>query len=230
VDFRDWAACRRAAMRSSLPYVPSCAEHGMTRVVVKEFGLLSLKAWNSIKDCDSHLDVFRADASLKYASLNDVADSVKSIVAVMINALGLGTCRLVAEMAVFGVRRDLWAMSRAGVPIGVIVVKQPDGRKREAGQTVLDDPSALGELHDLMMQLPSFYGMKQALAFSRRWTSGAFAGCQMAKTTWTRKRKRRKGFRRRSNRRRECQEKMFLARRRARAVQRSTMSRRMPQA
>jgi hypothetical protein len=148
--------------RSSPTYVPTRAEHEMASVVVKEFGLLSLKAWNSIKGCDSHLDVSRADASLKYSWLNDVADSVKSVVAVLINALGLGACRLVAEMAVFDARRDLWAVSRAGVPIGVIMVKQPDGRKTEAGLTVLDDPSALGELHDLMMQLPSFYGMKQA--------------------------------------------------------------------
>ena len=53
----------------------------------------------------------------------------------------------------------MWVVTQNMMPIRVVEVKKPDKDSPPNGETILDEPTVLGELYDFQMQLPNFYGM-----------------------------------------------------------------------
>ena len=122
---------------------------------VKRFGLLEKDSFRLMKHYSMHLTP--TNSALSYASENDVAGFVKTLVSRVIVALELEDDLIVhSEIATFGIRHDRWVVTRSGLPIGVIEVKKPD---IEGGVKGLEHPNILGELYDFMRHLPNFYGI-----------------------------------------------------------------------
>jgi hypothetical protein len=60
----------------------------------------------------------------------------------------------VSELSIFGDRADLWVLRRRGVPVGVVEVKKPGGKKQPLDSTVV-----AGQIFDYMCRLREFHGL-----------------------------------------------------------------------
>ena len=140
------------------PSIPTDEEHEKVAFRVRDFGLLGQETFSEIKDFRTKLEVI--DGRITYVTENDIALTVRSFVASIVDALGLsGDIKVYTEIGVFKLRPDLWVVTLHAMPIGVIEVKKPDILGNE---TALDHPNVLGELYDFMKHLPNFYGVSPA--------------------------------------------------------------------
>lgn len=144
-------------LSTSPPSVPDASKHKPVSVSEdKDFGLLSPEAFGDVRHIHTRVWGTADDSDVvPYASENDVAALVRTIVSDIANAIGV-EIKVYSEIAAFGVRPDLWVMFSNNLPIGVIEVKKPDLKTSKTD--VLDEPTVLGEIYDFMMQLPNFYG------------------------------------------------------------------------
>ena len=129
----------------------------------KNFGVMPKEDFQKIAhnpsrcwfDCDDET------GHVSYASENDVAVLVSGLVKDINKAMGLDL-ETVTEIGAFGLRPDVWVVTWNMIPVGVIEVKKPEEDEIGSGESVLDEPTVLGELYDFQMQLPNFYGVSPA--------------------------------------------------------------------
>ena len=106
-------------------------------------------------------DYVEDDGQVYYASENDVAVLVRGLVKDISLAMELDL-ETFTEVGAFGLHPDVWVVTWNMTPIGVIEVKKPVEDPKDFGDSILDEPTVLGELYDFQMQLPNFYGMSPA--------------------------------------------------------------------
>jgi len=146
----------------SPPSVPKPEDHLPVTVYEKEFGLMPTEEFQKVVHNRARgWDDVKEDGKVRYASENDVAVLVSGLVKDVGLAMALDLDTF-TEVGAFGLRPNVWVVTCSMIPVGVIEVKKPDEDQNDFDESILDKPTALGELYDFLMRLPNFYGMSPA--------------------------------------------------------------------
>ena len=145
----------RCIISETGPSVPREKDHPVVSFEERYFGLLPQEVFEEVKGDVSGLQTVQGYVT--YASENDVATRVHSVVFNVLAALGFADVASVhSEVATFNIRADIFVVEVRGIPIGVIEIRKPDKDLKVVG---MQHPNILGELYDFMEHLPNFYGV-----------------------------------------------------------------------
>jgi hypothetical protein len=105
--------------------------------------------------------------NLEYASENDVAYHILNILTDAMRSLGNLQFSLFSEISLFELRPDIYLVSTAGSPKGVVEVKKPN---KTTGKRVLEEASSLNQIHAYLQMLRSFHSVEEGFgrSFLRR--------------------------------------------------------------
>jgi len=113
-------------------------------------------------------DVFRSQ-SQRYASESDIQtlvrfalEDVKAVASKLLPELKLD---LFNELSVFQLRADIWVVTAAGVPVGVVKVKKPPLGDADPA-AALNNMLVAGEMYDYLLRLKSFHGLRHCFGIA----------------------------------------------------------------
>lgn len=108
-----------------------------------------------------------ASASDIHGLVRFILEDVKALASEQLPGMNLG---LSNALSVFQVRADIWVVTKAEVPVGVVQVNQPPLGSGDP-DAALSDTSLAGELLDYLLRLKTFYGLRHCFGIATNYLS-----------------------------------------------------------